>query len=301
MVEPNQPQNGAGLSAGRKSNTQRPSAPQQKNAPGNNWPGAQPSPHNQRNRETRAIATDRSDPNARIEPRDGGPDCAYCGNKRFVLDREGNLKPCEHCATAQQWKMNSVRAFSSRVGVAARQTFMNFKTAFNGVENPVLHVCRDEAEAFANDPYNKWLVIWGERGSGKSHLCAAVDNHLAQFGIPSLFITMPDVLASLREAIDLQSNTEQESFSGRMKLFKTVPVLILDDLAAESESSWSEGVLFEIIDYRYRNRMATMIATNVNPDDFDPRIASRMQDTEFCTVCENAAPDYRRRPKSERG
>ena len=61
-----------------------------------------------------------------------------------------------------------------------------------------------------------------------------------------------------------------------------------------------DGVLFEILDYRYRNRLPTMIATNIAPDDFDPRIASRMQDRAFCTVMENAAPDFRRRPKKER-
>jgi DNA replication protein DnaC len=242
----------------------------------------------------------RSDPDAPIDPRDGGPDCAYCGNKRFVVDAQGNLKPCEHCNIAQQWKVNSVRAFSSRAGVAARQTFMNFRTRFGDEISETLTDCLEAAEAFAMDPYGRWLVIWGERGSGKSHLCAAVDNHLMQSGVPSLFVTMPDLLASLRQAMDLQTNTEQESYSGRMSVFKTAPVLILDDLGAESGSPWSDGVLFEVLDYRYRNRLATMIATNVNPDDFDPRIASRMQDTEFCTVVEDAAPDYRRRSRSER-
>lgn len=242
----------------------------------------------------------RSDPSASIEPRDGGPNCAHCGNKRFVLDDRGELKPCEHCNTAQQWKVDSVRAYSSRAGVAGRQTFMNFRTTLGGKHSDTLQESLEEAEAFAMDPHGKWLVIWGERGSGKSHLCAAVDNHLMQSGVPSLFVTMPDLLASLRQAMDLQANTEQESYSGRMKAFKTAPVLILDDLGAETGSAWSDGVLFEILDYRYRNRLPTMIATNVNPDDFDPRIASRMQDAEFCTVIENAAPDYRRRAKDER-
>lgn len=245
-------------------------------------------------------SSSRSDPNSPIEARDGGSDCAHCGNKRFVIDAHGNLKPCEHCGVAQEWKVKSVRAFSSRGGRANVQTFLNFKTEFDGEENPILRLCRDKAEAFANDPREKWLVIWGERGSGKSHLCAAVDNHLMQAGVPSLFISMPDLLASLREAIELQSNTEQESFTGRMNVFKTATVLILDDLGAETSSPWSDSVLFEILDYRYRNRLATMIATNVSPDDFDYRIASRMQDTELSTVIENAAPDYRRRPLSEK-
>ncbi len=164
----------------------------------------------------------------------------------------------------------------------------------------MLKRCLRASEKFADDPTGQWLVLWGERGSGKSHLCAAVDNHLYQTRTPSLFITMPDLLASLRQAMEFEKNTEQESYSGRMKLFKTAPVLILDDLGAETGSAWSDGVLFEILDYRHRNRLPTMIATNIAPDDFDPRIASRMQDRAFCTVLENAAPDFRRRPKKER-
>lgn len=242
----------------------------------------------------------RSDPNAAVDARDGSPTCATCGNKRYVVDPQGALKPCPDCDVAQKWRVKAVSAYSSSSEVTRKQTFLNFKIEFNGEESTVLKRCLRASEKFADDPTGQWLVLWGERGSGKSHLCAAVDNHLYQTRTPSLFITMPDLLASLRQAMEFEKNTEQESYSGRMKLFKTAPVLILDDLGAETGSAWSDGVLFEILDYRHRNRLPTMIATNIAPDDFDPRIASRMQDRAFCTVLENAAPDFRRRPKKER-
>jgi DNA replication protein DnaC len=241
-----------------------------------------------------------ADPDAKVLPRDGGPDCNYCGNKRFVLGGDGEVKPCPKCDVAQQWKVDSLKPFSSRSQVSARQTFFNFKTRFGGDDDEFLLDCLHTAEDFANAPQGKWLVMWGERGAGKSHLCAAVDNHLQQSGTPSLFITMPDLLASLKQAMELQTNTEQETYSGRMKTFKTAPVLILDDLGAETSGAWSDGVLFEILDYRYRNRLPTMIATNINPDNFEPRVASRLQDTSLSIVIENAAPDFRRRLPSEK-
>jgi hypothetical protein len=43
-----------------------------------------------------------------------------------------------------------------------------------------------------------------------------------------------------------------------------------------------------------------MIATNINPDNFEPRVASRLQDTSLSIVIENAAPDFRRRLPSEK-
>jgi DNA replication protein DnaC len=242
----------------------------------------------------------RSSPDARIEPVDGGPDCDYCLNRRYVLDGQGNPKPCPQCSVAQMWKVDAIDSFSSRVGIAIRQTFTNFKTAFNGTEDERLVDCLQAAEDFANHPEDHWLILWGDRGNGKSHLCAAVANHLINAHVPALFISMPDLLAALKQAMDLQANTEQESYSGRMQLFKTAPVLVLDDLGAETGSNSSGGVMFEILDYRYRNRLPTMIVTNCALDEFDPRIASRMQDTSLCTVIENAAPDFRRRPIAER-
>ncbi len=241
-----------------------------------------------------------SHPDAPIPPADGGPECAYCQNRRFVLDAQGNLKACPVCGVAQARKVEAMRAFSSHAGIALRQTFFNFKTVFNGQQDDILRDCLEAAQDFADHPQGRWLVMWGERGNGKSHLCAAVANHLSNAGLPTLFLTMPDLLASLKQLLDLQANTEQESYSGRMKIIKTAPVLILDDLGAEGASIWSDAILYEILDCRYRARLPTMIVTNCPLDAFDPRIASRLQDNDFVTVVENRAPDYRKRPPEEK-
>jgi DNA replication protein DnaC len=241
-----------------------------------------------------------SSPDSYVAPTDGGPDCDYCNNRRYVLDAQGNLKPCPKCGVAQSWRIRALDVYSSRNGAALSQTFFNFKTVFNGEEDDLLRACLMAAENFAEQPDHHWLILWGRRGNGKTHLCAAVANHLVNAGVAALFVTMPDLLSSLRQAMDLQANTDQESYSGRMNTFKNAPVLILDDLGAEGNSDWSDAVLFEVLDYRYRNRLPTMIVTNCSLDAFDPRIASRMQDTALSTIIENYAPDYRKRPLDER-
>ena len=241
-----------------------------------------------------------SSPDAHIQPVDGGPDCDYCHNRRYVIGIEGQLKACPQCGVAQKWKIKAVDAFSSRTGAAVKQTFFNFRTSFHGKEDATLVDCLETAEEFASHAEGRWLIMLGERGNGKSHLCAAVANHLIASGTAALFITMPDLLASLRQAMDLQANTEQESYSGRIQTFKNAPVLILDDLGAEGRSDWSDSVLFEILDYRYRNRISTMIVTNCPLEAFDPRISSRMQDAALATIVENSAPDYRKRSLDDR-
>lgn len=262
---------------------------------------AQKMRHEKSGRADAEIGAINTSADATIPPRDGEAQCEHCRNMRFVIDTQTNkLVACPHCNVVKKWQVQALEHYSSRSGVALGQTFFNFKTVHNGKENQILAMCLEAAEEFAHNPRDKWLVYWGERGSGKSHLCAAVANHLINAGTPVLFITMPDLLAALKEAIDLQANTEQESYSGRMRIFKTAGVLILDDLGAESGSAWADGVLFEVLDYRYRNRMPTMIATNVPLDQFDPRVASRMQDKALSTVIKNSAPDYRKKPAVER-
>ncbi len=101
--------------------------------------------------------------------------------------RKANPKPCPQCSVAQMWKVGAIDSYSSRVGVALKQTFLNFKTAFNGVEDERLVDCLQATEDFANHPEDRWLILWGDRGNGKSHLCAAVANHLINAARPCAY------------------------------------------------------------------------------------------------------------------
>lgn len=241
-----------------------------------------------------------SDPDAIVPPRDGGPECEYCKNRRFVLDAQGNLKPCPKCNMVQEWRVSALQAYASRSALSAQQTFDTFQTTFNGKPEPLLLIPLRAAQRFAENPEGSWLVIYGARGCGKSHLCAAVDNALMARGVPSLFISAPDLIASLFEAMNTRTEEGGSLLERRKQVFKTAPVLILDDLGAEASSPLSEGWIFEILDYRWRNRLPTMIATNVHPSQFEERLASRLQDTSLCQVVENRAPDYRLRPIEEK-
>ena len=254
---------------------------------------------------TRPSNTKSSDPDAPVVAADGEADCLRCGNKRYVLDVNSRLVPCSDCNVVQKWRVETLAHFSSLQGPALNKTFFNFRTKFEGKESAQLQICLKAAEDFASTPEKRWLVIWGDRGNGKSHLCAAIANDLRHRDLPVLFITVPDMFASLSQAREIEASTEQETFSGRKKLFKTAPVLILDDLGAETARDWTEAVLFEVLDYRYRNQLSTVIVTNLpllelTSDELDPRITSRLQDTSLCTVIENRAQDYRRRPLSQK-
>jgi DNA replication protein DnaC len=47
---------------------------------------------------------------------------------------------------------------------------------------------------------------------------------------------------------------------------KTVPMLVLDDVAREKQSDWTRQILFDVINYRYEHMTPTIITANLSLD-----------------------------------
>ena len=74
-----------------------------------------------------------------------------------------------------------------------------------------------------------------------------------------------------------------DSYQERFDRIRTVPVLILDDLGAESGTEWAGEKIFQILNYRTVNQLATVITTNAGLSELDGRIASRLSDPALVT------------------
>jgi DNA replication protein DnaC len=136
---------------------------------------------------------------------------------------------------------------------------------------------------------NGWLLLQGKYGSGKTHLAAAVANFVATVGIESLFITVPDLLDSLRFSYDDPNATFQQRF----EKIKNVKLLIMDDFGTQNATPWAQEKLFQIINFRYINRLPLVITTNLSITDIEGRIRSRLQDPELVSLVTINAPDFR--------
>jgi DNA replication protein DnaC len=77
-------------------------------------------------------------------------------------------------------------------------------------------------------------------------------------------------------------------------LVRTVPLLVLDDLGTENATSWAREKLFQIINYRYQERLPTVVTTNHTLDELEPRLVSRLADRRYSQVVRIEARDYRR-------
>ena len=158
-----------------------------------------------------------------------------------------------------------------------------------------------DALNFANDPQH-WLFFFSPPGRGKTHLMAAITHQLLDNGRKALYVIAPEMLKYIREGFDKENQRLHDSASKRLQQIRTADVLLLDDLGAEKSSEWAVEQLYLILDYRYREELPTVIASNYTAETLPPtmmRIADRLQDVRKCKVSRMGGTSYRKNgPKS---
>lgn len=212
------------------------------------------------------------------------------GDPRF-----GRLQPCA-CRSATLVQLARQRLFElSHLDRLADRTFENFreqghkKAQLTEQDKHSLAAAKTAAEAFARRPEG-WLLLEGGYGCGKTHLAAAIANQAVSQGILTLFITVPDLLDFLRFAF----SDPETTFEERFEEVRTVDLLVLDDFGTQNATPWAQEKLFQIMNYRYINKLPTVITTNLLLDQIESRIRSRLQDETFVRRVRITAPDYRR-------
>lgn len=242
-----------------------------------------------------------SDPvRAAIPSRDSDlPTCPVCGGVGFVTADV----PVEHpdfgkaipCVCRQQTHTERQLSRLQAVSHVGAMTYLTFESF---IPEPA-HLSPDKAynlrrafetcTYFAEDPEG-WLLLTGTYGCGKTHLAAAIANARLAKGQPAVFMVVPDLLDHLRATFMPQSDTNYDELFDQLR---TTPLLILDDLGTQSSTAWAQEKLFQLLNYRYNARLATVITTNQRLDEIDPRVRSRLQDPSLVNHYSIIAPDFR--------
>ncbi len=227
------------------------------------------------------------------------PECPICHGVGFVRQdlpindpNFGRLVPCVCQSNHRNAKSANVSPNQNRLADYANKTFDNFsvkgRMGLGDEQEKSLNVARSHAEQFSRD-LKGWLLFCGGYGCGKTHLAAAIANHAAGLGIPSLFLTVPDLLDTLRASF----NSAEDPYASRFEEIRNVQLLVLDNLWTQNATSWALEKLFQLFDHRYVKRLPTVVTTDMDIEELDGRIRSRLQDPELVTVIKINAPDYR--------
>lgn len=240
--------------------------------------------------------------------------CPYCknevpaiqievlGRKRWVqpiCKCEQDVKRAEVDKLVRAKEENEVRELFSISNIGDKYlnaSFENFEVR-PGSEN-AYKIAKHYAEHF--EEYGpESIMIWGEPGNGKTHLAAAVHNHLTKQGKVVVFISMPELLNKIKATFN-SSNKETEVQI--LKALNVCDLLIIDDLGAEKTSDWVQEKVFTIIDGRYRHQKPILATSNIRPADLIDKIGKRAYDRilEMSQPIENKATSYRREIAKQR-
>ena len=176
-----------------------------------------------------------------------------------------------------------------------RMTFDNFDQAGRGVDaqgHASLKAAFTAAWTFADNP-DGWLLITGTHGCGKTHLAVSIVERCIQAGEATLFTFVPDLLDHLRATFNPNSDVQYDQLFEQVK---SVPLLILDDLGAESSTPWAKEKMYQIVVHRHNGRLPTVITTYLEMKEIEeshPRLASRLKDSTLVNWVPVGAPDYR--------
>ena len=110
----------------------------------------------------------------------------------------------------------------------------------------------------------KGLYFYGEFGVGKSYLLGAIANKLAQQQISSMIVYVPELLREMKSSI------ADSTLNGKIEALKKEPILMLDDMGAESMSSWTrDEVLGPILQFRMLESLPTFFTSNFDFNELE--------------------------------
>lgn len=118
---------------------------------------------------------------------------------------------------------------------------------------------KDFVEEYTPDGKHKGLYLYGAFGTGKSYILGAIANELAKRGVSSMLVYVPEFLREMKGSIGDHTVNE------KLDIIKKAPVLMLDDIGAETMSSWvRDEILGTILQFRMMENLPTFFTSNFN-------------------------------------
>lgn len=178
--------------------------------------------------------------------------CSKCNNTGWIIytDKDGyeTAKQCE-CVKRRQSLARLERSGLS--GLLDKYTFDRYKADY-GFQKELL----TKAKNYLNEK-DKWFVVLGQSGAGKSHICTAICGELLSQGHEVRFMSW------LTESVRLKQNVNNaEAYEPLMEDYKNCEILYIDDFFKnENITSADLRIANEIINFRCVANKRTLISS----------------------------------------
>lgn len=213
--------------------------------------------------------------------------CPQCEAERAVAEAAQREAEAEQRRQQRHREMLETAAIPSRfVG----RNFANFATPTPAHQRAVT-VCRDFAEGF-DDHARKGsgLILAGMPGTGKSHLAAAILQHLLSRDVR--YATCMDLIRAVRDTWRRDSDRTETKL---LRYLERLDLLAIDEVGMQYGTEGEQTILFDVLDRRYREMKPTLILTNQDKDGLREFVGDRTFDrlVETCRWVPFDWPSYR--------
>jgi len=126
------------------------------------------------------------------------------------------------------------------------------------------------ARKYVNKQSGESLFILGDFGVGKTSLAISILRERIAQDVPSLFVSVPDLLDKIRSTFDGHGD-----YTEVMEAIKKIDFLVLDDLGAEYPTMWAKEKLYQLIGYRHAWELPMVGTSNLTLGELERQLGSR--------------------------
>lgn len=143
------------------------------------------------------------------------------------------------------------------------------------------------------DKNDKVLLLIGDKGRGKTHLAASI---LRITG--GKYLSAPELIFQFEAAQDFNSDIKRINL---MQEFKTINMLVIDEIGRGYYNDKEEFLLDLIINERYNNKLPTVLISNLPKEVLLKKLSNSSLDRliETCFTVELRGESYRRNKRQE--
>lgn len=207
--------------------------------------------------------------------------------------KQEKIKKEKELAEEQELRKQKIESILGKSGIKKRYLSRTIDSFSVTAENKKsFEVATDYIKNFREYfTQGKGLYLEGPCGTGKTHLAIAIALAIINTGVPVICKTSIDILGDIKRCYERNSEVTEEEV---LEAYKTVDLLIIDDLGKEQVTEWSVPVLYSILNERYEALLPTIITTNYNTSALAEKLSAKGDTETAAAIISRFVESYKR-------
>lgn len=189
--------------------------------------------------------------------------CATHGPwKPYVTSEEGGtvLRAFPMCPACRRERALHAFAKHSQTPLAfASATFENYERS-GARQKATVQEIQTYAQSMAERRSSGGLILFGDHGTGKTHLSIALLRECQSRGLSGYYVRAIDLMNRLRQSSSPGAGSEDRNVIDRLA---AVDVLVVDDVGKSLGTDFERSAFYNLIDTRSGELRPTVLTTNV--------------------------------------